>query len=147
MGIRKEDLNKLFLNFGKLADTEGKNKSGTGLGLSICKHIIEKMGGAVRVESDGLGTGTTFVITITSVCKIDYKSLAIVKSKVKNDGSDKQITETKQINELAIQEQKKALQGAKKINSKQSLLKKFQDSQSENQIALFHKNSPTHLPD
>lgn len=57
---------------------EGKNKSGTGLGLSICKHIIEKMGGAVTVESDGLGCGTTFVITITSVCKIDFKSLSIV---------------------------------------------------------------------
>ena len=73
MGIRKEDLNKLFLNFGKLADAEGKNKSGTGLGLSICKHIIEKMGGSVRVESHGLGMGTTFVITITSICKIDLK--------------------------------------------------------------------------
>ena len=98
MGIKKEDQNKLFLNFGKLADTEGKNKSGTGLGLSICKHIIEKMGGAVRVESEGLGTGTTFVITITSVCKIDYKSLTIVQSKLdqqKNEGSDKQITQTK----------------------------------------------------
>ncbi len=105
MGIRKEDQNKLFLNFGKLTDTEGKNKSGTGLGLSICKHIIEKMGGAVRVESDGLGTGTTFVITITSICKIDYKSLSIVKSKLdlqKNDGSDKQLFQTKYINDLAI---------------------------------------------
>ena len=43
MGIRKEDINKLFLNFGKLADKDGMNKSGTGLGLSICKNIIEKI--------------------------------------------------------------------------------------------------------
>ena len=64
MGISRENLNKLFLNFGKLADTKGQNKQGTGLGLSICKHLIEKMGGSVKIESDGLGSGTTFVITI-----------------------------------------------------------------------------------
>ena len=38
------------------------NKQGTGLGLSICKHIIEKMGGTVVVESEGIGYGTTFII-------------------------------------------------------------------------------------
>ncbi len=49
MGISKENLNKLFLNFGKLADPSGCNKKGTGLGLSICKNLIEKMGGKVQV--------------------------------------------------------------------------------------------------
>ena len=70
LGIKKEDINKLFLNFGKLADNEGMNKSGTGLGLSICKNIIEKMGGSVRVESEGIGFGSTFIISITSKCKL-----------------------------------------------------------------------------
>ncbi len=51
VGIKKENLDKLFHNFCKLKDTTGINKSGTGLGLSICKHIIEKMGGSVKVES------------------------------------------------------------------------------------------------
>ena len=64
MGISRENIGKLFLNFGKLADPSGCNKTGTGLGLSICKHLIEKMGGKVHVESDGIGTGTTFVITM-----------------------------------------------------------------------------------
>jgi signal transduction histidine kinase len=45
-----------------LADTNGLNKQGTGLGLSICKNIIEKMGGNVRVESEGDGKGTSFII-------------------------------------------------------------------------------------
>ena len=70
MGISQENIGKLFLNFGKLADTQGVNKQGTGLGLSICKTLIEKMGGKVHVESEGYGKGTTFVITMQSVSKI-----------------------------------------------------------------------------
>ena len=38
--------------------------------MSICKNIIEKMGGSVRAESEGIGMGTTFVITMNSVCKL-----------------------------------------------------------------------------
>jgi signal transduction histidine kinase len=63
-GIPKEDQSKLFLNFSKLADEEGLNKTGTGLGLSICKHLIEKMGGEVKVHSDGIGHGTSFIIKL-----------------------------------------------------------------------------------
>ena len=39
-----------------------ENKQGTGLGLSICKHFITKMGGDVKVESEGRGKGTSFII-------------------------------------------------------------------------------------
>ena len=67
-GIEKENLGKLFHNFSKLADTKGQNRQGTGLGLSICKHIIEKMGGSVKVESEGKDKGTQFVITMTAIC-------------------------------------------------------------------------------
>jgi K+-sensing histidine kinase KdpD len=53
------------------------NKQGTGLGLSICKHIIEKMGGKVKIESD-LGKGTTFVIIMSSISRVKiYDSISI----------------------------------------------------------------------
>ena len=71
MGISQENINKLFLNFGKLADPSGCNKTGTGLGLSICKHLIEKMGGKVKVESEGVGKGTTFIIKMQAISKVD----------------------------------------------------------------------------
>ena len=58
------------MNFNKLQDTAGQNKTGTGLGLSICKHIIEKMGGTVEVKSDGIGKGTTFIIQMSSIAEI-----------------------------------------------------------------------------
>ena len=56
----------MFHNFGKLEDTEGLNNQGTGLGLSICKNIIEKMGGTVKVESEGRGHGTKFIIVLSA---------------------------------------------------------------------------------
>ena len=66
-GISKENQGKLFLNFSKLADEEGLNKTGTGLGLSICKHLIEKMGGEVKVHSEGIGHGTSFIIKLQAI--------------------------------------------------------------------------------
>ena len=59
----------LFIDFGRLAENEGRNKSGTGLGLSICKQIIEKMGGSVDVKSQ-LGIGTQFIIDLKVKCKV-----------------------------------------------------------------------------
>ena len=59
IGISKENLGKLFHDFGKLNDSANRNVTGTGLGLSICKRIIEKMGGSVNVLSEE-GVGTEF---------------------------------------------------------------------------------------
>ena len=41
VGISPENVNNLFLNFGKLEEHESMNRVGTGLGLSICKQLIE----------------------------------------------------------------------------------------------------------
>lgn len=42
IGIAKENLDKLFIDFGKLDQPDNNiNRQGTGLGLSICKKIIE----------------------------------------------------------------------------------------------------------
>ena len=51
MGIKKESLDKLFMDFSRLDEHQAVNASGTGLGLSICKLIIEKMGGQVFADS------------------------------------------------------------------------------------------------
>jgi signal transduction histidine kinase len=67
-GITPDGLKKLFIDFGKLEDTNGRNVSGTGLGLSICKQIIEQMGGSVSVKSN-IGEGTDFIINIKTKCQ------------------------------------------------------------------------------
>ena len=54
------DLPKLFTRFGKLHRTAQMNSEGIGLGLTIVKQIVELSGGEVKVQSDGLGKGSTF---------------------------------------------------------------------------------------
>jgi len=54
------------------------NNQGTGLGLSICKHIIEKMGGNVKVESEGKDKGTQFIISLTAISSVKPSNLNIV---------------------------------------------------------------------
>ena len=69
IGIKRDQLKHLFMDFGKLDDEEGRNKSGTGLGLSICKQIIEQMGGSVEVKSE-VGRGTDFIINLKMKSKV-----------------------------------------------------------------------------
>lgn len=69
IGMSAEGLKNLFIDFGRLSENEGRNKSGTGLGLSICKQIIEKMGGSVEVKSQ-LGVGSQFIINLKTKCKV-----------------------------------------------------------------------------
>ena len=40
MGIKAEDLNRLFSRFGKLEDSKLMNHEGVGLGLTICEAIV-----------------------------------------------------------------------------------------------------------
>ncbi|MGA2910586.1 MAG: ATP-binding protein [Candidatus Microgenomates bacterium] len=67
IGIKKEDIDKLFTKFGKLENsTNLPTTAGTGLGLYICKNIIELSGGKIRVEST-LGKGSKFIFTLPSL--------------------------------------------------------------------------------
>jgi two-component system sensor histidine kinase BarA len=63
VGIAEENLEKLFINFGKLEEHDDINATGTGLGLSICKELIHQMGGKVSIESK-VGKGSTFMIDL-----------------------------------------------------------------------------------
>lgn len=66
MGIRKEDLERIFKPFeqGRHPGTLGHH--GTGLGLSIARRLVELHGGRIWAESEGEGRGATvrFVIPL-----------------------------------------------------------------------------------
>lgn len=63
IGIKKEDIPKLFNYFTQLDDSNTKRFQGTGLGLAISKRLVELMGGEICVESE-LGKGSIFYFTI-----------------------------------------------------------------------------------
>jgi signal transduction histidine kinase len=51
IGIKEEDLDKLFKLFSKLTSKNGINDNGVGLGLTICKKLSQLLGGGIKVES------------------------------------------------------------------------------------------------
>jgi PAS domain S-box-containing protein len=59
IGISKEDIGRLFVEFQQLDGTMAKRYQGTGLGLALTKHIVEAQGGSVGVSSQP-GQGSTF---------------------------------------------------------------------------------------
>jgi CheY-like chemotaxis protein len=59
VGISREDLGKLFVEFQQLDTTAGKKYQGTGLGLALTKRLVEAQGGHVAVRSS-VGLGSTF---------------------------------------------------------------------------------------
>jgi PAS domain S-box-containing protein len=63
VGIRAEDLTKLF-NISEVLTTKGTaEETGTGLGLLLCKEFVEKNGGKIWVESE-FGKGSNFKFTL-----------------------------------------------------------------------------------
>lgn len=63
IGIKEEDLSKLFSSFKRLELNKNRNIEGTGLGLNIAKQLVNLMQGDITVESE-YGKGSTFTVSI-----------------------------------------------------------------------------------
>ena len=59
MGIRPEDMNKLFTEFDRIDEERNRNIEGTGLGLNIAQGLLVKMGSSLQVGSV-FGKGSIF---------------------------------------------------------------------------------------
>ena len=59
IGIKPDDINRLFIEFQQLDASTAKRHGGTGLGLALTKRIVEAQGGSVAVSSEP-DVGSTF---------------------------------------------------------------------------------------
>jgi signal transduction histidine kinase len=59
IGIRSEDMGKLFQEFSQVDSSASRQQQGTGLGLALCRRFVELHGGTIGAESV-YGKGSTF---------------------------------------------------------------------------------------
>ena len=79
IGIKEEDMKKLFDEFTQVDARKNRNKEGTGLGLAIARQLAELMGGRITVSSK-YGEGSTFAAFVTQDIDLNRKKEKPVKS-------------------------------------------------------------------
>ncbi len=65
VGIKPENMGKLFSPGGGMKHAGTAGEKGSGLGLILCKDFVEKNGGTIRAESTP-GRGSSFIFTLPS---------------------------------------------------------------------------------
>ena len=78
IGIKPDDIDKLFGNFVQLDLSTNKGIEGTGLGLAITKSLAVAMGGNINVTSE-YGKGSAFTITLPQKIR-SHKPMACVEN-------------------------------------------------------------------
>ena len=82
MGIKQEDIKKIFESFQQVDSTRNREVEGTGLGLAICQNLLKLMGGVLNVESE-YEQGSTFSFEIPQMI-VDPAHAMIVKEPSKS---------------------------------------------------------------
>ena len=63
IGIKQEDINKLYDYYSRIGDSSNSKADGSGLGLAITKQLVDMMGGTITVDSI-YTKGTMFTVII-----------------------------------------------------------------------------------
>ena len=71
IGIAPENIDRVLLPFGQVANALSRPHDGTGLGLSLSRRLVELHGGRLTVESE-VGVGTTVTVSLPADrCRAD----------------------------------------------------------------------------
>jgi signal transduction histidine kinase len=68
IGIKTEDIDRLFTEFEQLDSGTARRFEGTGLGLALTKKIVEFQGGRISLESHP-GKGSVFTVVLPVVTR------------------------------------------------------------------------------
>lgn len=63
IGIKEDDMDKIFQSFQQVDSKRNRNIEGTGLGLAIAKQLLKLMNGTIRVQSE-YNKGSTFYVEL-----------------------------------------------------------------------------------
>lgn len=85
VGIRKEDLGKLFDSFTRVDEKQNYRTEGSGLGLSIVQGYVRLMNGSISVESV-YGEGSTFIAVLEQTV-VDGNPMEDICTKEEDDDS------------------------------------------------------------
>ena len=64
IGLKPGDLDRIFNSFEQVDSSASRRYEGTGLGLALSRRLVELHGGRIRVESEGEGCGSRFVVIL-----------------------------------------------------------------------------------
>ena len=82
IGIREEDMEKLFQEFQRIEEKRNRNIEGTGLGMSITLQLLELMGSRLQVESE-YGKGSVFYFTLRQKI-INHEPIGDLQQRIRN---------------------------------------------------------------
>ncbi|MCC5898037.1 MAG: two-component sensor histidine kinase [Phormidium sp. GEM2.Bin31] len=86
IGVDPEDFEKLFKPFVMVDGSKTRRFGGTGLGLAISRNLMDMMNGSIRLDSAGIGSGTT----VTLELPIAQKNVSLEKTSPLADGDSDQ---------------------------------------------------------
>ena len=86
IGIKEEDIGRLFENFTRLEENKNRNIEGTGLGLPITDRLVKLMNGSIDVKSE-YGKGSVFTVRIPQNA-VSEKKIGSFEERVKESISD-----------------------------------------------------------
>jgi diguanylate cyclase (GGDEF)-like protein len=79
VGIRSDDLQRIFDEFEQADNAFSRQYGGAGLGLALTKKLVELHGGRVAVESR-LGEGSTFTVSIPLIAQLQEQQAEEVEA-------------------------------------------------------------------
>jgi signal transduction histidine kinase/DNA-binding response OmpR family regulator len=74
VGLRAEDLSRIFEMFVQAPQRNDRAEGGLGLGLSIARSLARQHGGELTAASDGLGQGTRFTLTLPALAEAEARA-------------------------------------------------------------------------